>query len=71
MDGYLRCVMRFAEDGLRIHALKCLGKSYFGVEKGYVERCTDRRWEELVKGGVGWELGHDGVSVIIRRIKKP
>ena len=69
VDGYQRAIMSWAENDLRSHALKCLGKSYFSVEKSYLERCVGRVWEELkAKDGVGWEL--EGDRVTIRRIKR-
>lgn len=69
VDGYQRCLMTWAEDGLRLHALKCLGRSYMMVDKGFVERSADRGWDELVeKDKVGWMLREDGV-VVIRKPK--
>ena len=68
VDGYQRAVMEFGVERMRVHALKCLGRGYLSVERGYVERVADGSWEQLVKGGVGWELGEDG-RVVIRRIK--
>ncbi|KAF1987283.1 hypothetical protein K402DRAFT_330752 [Aulographum hederae CBS 113979] len=78
VDGYQRALLSFAEDGIRLHALKCLGRGYMSAEKGFVERCTGRSWEELVKEGVGWELvvpeiGGDPLKeekIIIRRVKR-
>lgn len=69
VDGYQRSVMEFAEAGVRLHALKCLGRSYMSADRRYVERCTDRKWEELVKDGVGWELSADGEKVLIKKPK--
>lgn len=68
VDGYQRAVMEFAVERMRMHALKCLGRSYLSVEKRFVERSADESWEGLVKGGVGWELQDDG-RVIIRKPK--
>lgn len=48
VDGYQRRIMEFAEQGMRVHALKCLGRGYMSVERRYVEQCADRKW-----GGVG------------------
>ncbi|KAF2432339.1 hypothetical protein EJ08DRAFT_669421 [Tothia fuscella] len=70
VDGYQRAVMRFAEEGLRLHALKCLGSAYFTAERVYVERCAGSTWEELGRLGVGWELIEDGAGVVIKRVKK-
>jgi hypothetical protein len=69
VDGYQRSVVEWADGGMRVHALKCLGRSYFSAERGFVERVADRRWEELVSDGVGWELSADGERVVIRRAK--
>jgi hypothetical protein len=70
VDGYQRAIMAFAEEGIRLHALKCLGRSYFTAERAFVERVAERNWRELVDGGVGWELSEDGEGVVIRRVKK-
>ena len=68
VDGYQRKLMSWAEEGVRKHALKCLGRSYLGVEKAYVESCTGRSWEELkLQDSVGWEL--EGEKITIRRMK--
>ncbi|KAH7349049.1 hypothetical protein BKA66DRAFT_431898 [Pyrenochaeta sp. MPI-SDFR-AT-0127] len=69
VDGYQRSVMEFAEGGVRVHALKCLGRSYMSADRRFVERCTDRKWEELAKDGVGWELSADGERVLIKKPK--
>lgn len=68
VDGHQRALLAFAEEGVRLHALKCLAKTYFSVEKTFVERSGDTQWAELVKGGVGWELV-EGDRVVIRRPK--
>lgn len=68
VDGYVRALMEWAEERLRLHALKCLGRSYFTAEKTYVEKCANMDWEDLVKTmQVGWQL--DGEKVTIRRPK--
>ena len=65
VDGYQRALMGWAEEGVRKHALKCLGRSYLSVDKTYVEACGGRSWEELkALNGVGWEL--EKGRVIIR-----
>lgn len=69
VDGYQRRLMEWAEEGVRVHALKCLGRSYFSAERTYVERCAGMEWKELVRQGVGWELQADGEGVVIRRVK--
>ncbi|KAF2133297.1 hypothetical protein P153DRAFT_153953 [Dothidotthia symphoricarpi CBS 119687] len=68
VDGYQRAVMGFADQGVRVHALKCLGKGYLGAERRFVERCAERGWEELVQDGVGWELA-EGDRVVIRKVR--
>ncbi|KAI9844762.1 MAG: hypothetical protein M1837_005295 [Sclerophora amabilis] len=69
VDGYKSRLMEFAEDGMTALALKCLGRTYFTVEKVFVTRVTAvEDWKVLQKRfGVGWEL--DGENVIIRRPK--
>jgi hypothetical protein len=68
VDGYVRALMEWAEEGIRLHALKCLGRTYFTVSKGFVEASASRDWEDLKRAGVGWELEEDG-EVVIRRVK--
>ncbi|THZ83413.1 hypothetical protein D6C84_04973 [Aureobasidium pullulans] len=69
VDGYQRCLMSWAEEGVRLHALKCLGRGYMMVDKGFVERSADRGWDELVeRDKVGWVLREDGV-VVVRKPK--
>lgn len=68
VDGYQRALMGFAEERVRLHALKCLGRSYLSADRGFVERAADAGWEELVGSGVGWQLLESG-SVVIRKPK--
>lgn len=68
VDGYQRVIMEFATERMRLHALKCVGKSYMNADKAFIERTGDARWEELVQGGVGWQLQDNG-NVIIRKPK--
>lgn len=68
VDGYQRALMGFAEERMRLHALKCLGRSYLNADKVFVERSTDAKWEELIKSGVGWLLQDNG-TVVIRKPK--
>ncbi|KAH8177773.1 hypothetical protein LIA77_02855 [Sarocladium implicatum] len=68
VDGHQARIMDFAEDEMRLRALKCFGRTYLSVDLGYLEGVTERRWEDLrEKDGVGWEL--DGEKVVIRRVK--
>ena len=68
VDGYQRAIMGFAENGIRLRVLKCLGKTYFSADRIFIERMTDTEWPDLVKSGVGWELQDNG-TVIIRKAK--
>jgi hypothetical protein len=68
VDGYQRSVMEWADGRVRVHALKCLGRAYMRADRRFVERCTERRWEELVGDGVGWELV-EGDKVVIQKPK--
>jgi len=64
VDGYQKRIVEFAEQGMRVHALKCLGRGYMSAERGFVERTADRKWEGLVNDGVGWELTDVGKVII-------
>jgi hypothetical protein len=68
VDGYQRVIMEFATERMRLHALKCVGKSYMNADKAFIERVGDARWDELVQGGVGWQLQDSG-NVVIRKPK--
>ncbi|WEW55091.1 hypothetical protein PRK78_000519 [Emydomyces testavorans] len=72
-DGYVRSLMDWAADSMRLRALKSIGKSYLTVELGYlIESCTGRKngctWEELVqKQGLGWKKEEDKVIIRVRK----
>jgi hypothetical protein len=68
VDGFQRAILGWAEQGVRLHALKCLGKTYFTADRSFVERTTGMEWAGLVGEGVGWELG-DADVVVIRKVK--
>jgi len=72
VDGYLRAIMEYAEEAVRLQALKALARSYFEVDRTYLERCAGKPWQDLVDEGVGWELldkaGRE--IVVIRRPKR-
>ncbi|KAJ4305436.1 hypothetical protein N0V90_000967 [Kalmusia sp. IMI 367209] len=51
VDGYQRSVMEFAAQGVRVHALKCLGRGYLSADRGFVERL--RREGGRIEGGWG------------------
>lgn len=69
VDGHRARIMEWAEEGVRVQALKCLGRTYFSVDVEFVESVAGgRSWEELVRrDGVGWE--REGEKVVIRRVK--
>lgn len=68
VDGHRAKIMEYAEENMRLHALKCIGRAYFQVPKEFVEHMTNAKWEVLVeKYKVGWEL--QGEEVIIRKPK--
>jgi hypothetical protein len=69
VDGYRARLMEWAEEGVRVQALKCVGRTYFTLEVGFVESVAGgRSWEQLVRvNGVGWEL--QGKKVVIRKVK--
>ncbi|KAM0330201.1 hypothetical protein ACHAQA_004375 [Verticillium albo-atrum] len=68
VDGHKARLMEFAEAEMRTHALKCFGRTYLSVDKEFLEKCTDAKWEVLTaQEGVGWEL--DGEKVVIRKVK--
>lgn len=68
VDGHRAKIMEYAEENMRLHALKCIGRAYFQVPKEFVEHMTNAKWEVLVeKYKVGWEL--KGEEVIIRKPK--
>jgi hypothetical protein len=68
VDGHVRALLSWSEDQMRELALRCLARSYFTAEKGFVERATNMEWAVLVKEkAVGWEL--EGERVTIRRPK--
>jgi hypothetical protein len=68
VDGHQARLMDFAGDEMRLHTLKCFGRTYMSVDLPYLEGMTERKWGELQeKDSVGWEL--DGEKVVIRRVK--
>lgn len=67
VDGYRARLMEWAEQDLRLHTLKCFGKSYLNVDLAYLEASTNSEWKSLVSGdGVGWELNDE--KVMIRKV---
>lgn len=68
VDGYQRALMELAVDRVRLQALKSLGRSYLNADKAFIERSADARWDDLVQGGVGWQLQESG-NVMIKKPK--
>ena len=68
VDGYQRALCGFAEQGVRVNALKVIGKSYLVCDRRWVEEAAGKEWEGLVEDGVGWEM-EEGGRVIVRRVK--
>jgi hypothetical protein len=68
MDGHKAKLMEWAEPDMRLHTLKCFGRSYLTVDLEFLERTTVTEWKNLTKDdGVGWEL--DGSKVVIRKVR--
>lgn len=68
VDGHKAKLLEFAEDAMRVHTLKCFGRTYLSIELAYLEKCADATWMDLITNdGVGWEL--EGDKVIIRKVK--
>lgn len=68
VDAHQGALMDWAEEGVRMHALKCLGRAYLNVDLAFLERVTDEKWATLVgTHKVGWEL--QDAKVIIRKPK--
>lgn len=68
VDGHRARIMDWAEGDLRMHTLKCIGKTYLSVELDFLEHMTSSKWADLKQSdGVGWDL--DGSKVVIRKIK--
>lgn len=68
VDGYQRAVCGFAEQGVRVNALKVIGKSYLVCDRRWVEDAAGKEWNALKEDGVGWEL-EEGGRVVVRRVK--
>lgn len=69
MSVHQQRLLQYGEDGMRRRALDCMGKSYLSVDRGFLERSAQRRWEELkAKDNVAWQL--EAGMVIIRQIRR-
>ena len=68
VDGHKAKLMEFSEARLRLHTLKCFGRTYLHCDVEYLELSTGRTWTELKsQDGVGWEL--DDRKVVIRKVQ--
>ncbi|EHK26945.1 uncharacterized protein TRIVIDRAFT_72964 [Trichoderma virens Gv29-8] len=68
VDGHRARIMEWAEGDVRMHTLKCFGKSYFSVELDFLEKATGSKWLDLKQtDGVGWDL--EGSKVVIRKVR--
>lgn len=66
VDGHKAKLMEFAEDSMRRHALKCVGRSYLNMDLTALQKYTNSSWSVLTdECGVGWQL--DGARVVIRK----
>ena len=69
MSDHQQRLLEYGEEGMRQRGLDCLGKSYLSVDREFLERSTQRRWEELkAKNNMAWQLEADIVT--IRQIKR-
>lgn len=69
VNEYQKRLMEWADDQMRKHALECLGRSYLKAEMAFVEKASNRDWENLRKvDKVKWEL--TGEVVMIRRAQR-
>jgi len=71
VDGYVRAIMQWKLETLRMTVLKAIGRSYMKCDVDWILKNTtggEMGWEELVeKEGVGWL--RDGDTAIIRKSK--
>jgi len=70
VDRHKVKLMEFAEGEMRMHTLKCFGRTYLSVEREFLERSAGMDFESLRTGdGVGWLLEGEGKTVVIRKVK--
>ncbi|PTB65635.1 hypothetical protein BBK36DRAFT_1169345 [Trichoderma citrinoviride] len=63
VDGHRAKLMEWAEGDVRMHALKCFGRTYLSVELDFLEKTTGSKWSDLTqRDGVGWDLEGSKVS---------
>ncbi|ESZ97066.1 hypothetical protein SBOR_2557 [Sclerotinia borealis F-4128] len=68
VDGYKAKIMEFAEDEMKLHALKSIGKTYLSIDLASLEQLTNTSWTDLTANySVGWQL--EGTKVVIRKPK--
>lgn len=64
VEAHQRRLMQWAEEGMRVHTLNCLGKSYLSVDKIYLENAARHPWEELrEKHDLKWQLNEDIITI--------
>ena len=69
MSGHQQRLLKYGEERMRRRALDCLGRSYLSVDRGFLERSAQRRWEELKQQSkISWQLEADVVT--IRQIQR-
>lgn len=70
VDGRQAKLLEWAEEDMRLHVLKCLGRSHMHADREFVERSTGAKWEDLVKNnGCGWEWNEEKDVIVIRKPK--
>ncbi|KAM0259216.1 hypothetical protein ACHAQJ_003421 [Trichoderma viride] len=68
VDGHRAKIMEWVEGDIRMHTLKCFGRTYLSVELDFLEKTTGSKWTDLTQSdGVGWDL--EGSKVVIRKVK--
>ncbi|KAI9815329.1 MAG: hypothetical protein M1827_002809 [Pycnora praestabilis] len=69
VDGYQKRLVDLAVEGVRMHALKCVGRAYLTVDRTFVEKAAEMEWNRLKREcNVGWEL--EGEKVVVRRVRE-
>lgn len=68
VDQYIGRLMDFAEERMRGLMLKCVGATYFKIERKWLEVVAGMEWEKLkAEFKVGWELDEDTNVITVRR----
>lgn len=63
-DDYQKSLIEWRGDKMRKHVVKCFGRSYFAVDKLYIEKSTARSWEYIQKEcSLGWKLNGEVVAI--------